>query len=158
MHRELDHFLSMMWRYKLAVCNLKEGPHQNSTTLAPLCWNLSLQNCEKQTDVVQKSLSLWYFVIAARHRQILTELKMFEIEITITLTMRLPSTAHNLNRHSNKNSDDDVCRQRPLHHGCCLADSNSTMTLDFRAGQIWGKMCILELAAHSIISSHTVQG
>lgn len=72
--------------------------------------------------------------------------------------MHLPSTAHNLNRHSNKNSDDDVCRQWPLHHDCCLADSNSTTTLNFRAGQIWGKMCILESAAHSVISSHTAQG
>ena len=72
--------------------------------------------------------------------------------------MPLPSIAHNLNRHSNKHSDDVVCGQRPLHCDCCLADSDSTVTLDFRAGQRWGKMGILDLAAHSIISSHTVQG
>lgn len=36
--RELASSLSVMWRYKLAVCNLEEGPHHNLTW-----WNSDLR-------------------------------------------------------------------------------------------------------------------
>lgn len=56
-------FFPVRTKRKSAVCNSKEGPHQNPATLAPN--HRLLQNCEKYMTVTCKLPSLWCFAAAA---------------------------------------------------------------------------------------------